>query len=442
MGDADRPTRARYTVLGYLGALSFVLYLDRVCIGKAATAIKTELDLSESQMGVVFGAFTLAYGLFEVITGHWGDRYGSRPVLIRIVLWWSLFTALTGCVGKFSWQVLPGLVVNSFLLLLVVRFLFGAGEAGALPNMARIISRWFPLSERGAAQAVLNTSMLIGGAAAPIASAYLIEAVGWRWTFAIFGSLGVIWAGAFRAWFCDDPAKHSKVNPAELRHITSSALQGDLPSHGTQQVPWGQVLTTPTIWLMGTVMACAAFYTYMLYSWFPRYLEAGRGVTSTTAGWLAGGTLIGGAFGSVLGGWLCDRFGKGRGRGSMLRTIGAGGLALSGACAGTSIFLDAPVLSSVLLSVALFGVALEVSAWWGAMADIAGQHVGALFGLCNSMGIAGAFASQVFLGWYVDLLRAGGHEGRAAWDPAFPIYSAVLFAGAACWPFITIRRKG
>jgi sugar phosphate permease len=423
-----------------MGALAFVLYLDRVCMGQAATPIKNELDLSESKLGVVHGAFTLAYGLFEVVTGHWGDRYGSRLVLIRIVLWWSAFTALTGCVWKFSYELLPGLAVSSFLLLLAIRFLFGIGEAGAVPNMARVVSRWFPQRERGAAQAIVNTSMLLGGAVAPVASAHLIEAIGWRWTFVIFGSLGVLWAVAFALWFRDDPADHPAVNPAELRHIRDGATApaATLP----HAIPWRRVLATPSIWLLGTAVACAATYTYLLYSWYPRYLQAGRGIAPEQSGWLAGAVLIGGAGGSIFGGWLCDRLGADRRRRKLvLRTIGVAGLVLAGAGVFASVHLDNAGAASAVLSLALFGVALQMAAWWGAMVDIAGPHVGALFGLCNSLGVAGAFSSQVFLGWFVDTMRARGHEGRAAWDPAFPLYAGILFVGAACWLFINPGRS-
>src|SRR5262249_24898305 len=121
-------TRARYGVLTFLCWLFFLLYIDRVCIGKAAPHIKVELGLTDTEMCMVFGSFTLAYGLFEVPTGRWGDRYGSRGVLTRIVLWWSAFTALTGCVWQFSldstYQVFGvPLVFNGFMLVLLVRFL-------------------------------------------------------------------------------------------------------------------------------------------------------------------------------------------------------------------------------------------------------------------------------------------------------------------------------
>src|SRR5688572_13353450 len=125
------PTRVRFGVLAFLCTMALLLYVDRVCIGQAAASIRTDLGLSKTQLGWVFTVFSLAYALFEVPAGHWGDRYGSRGVIARVVIWWSLFTALTGAaVGLGS--------------LLLIRFLFGAGEAGAFPNAARVVTRWFP----------------------------------------------------------------------------------------------------------------------------------------------------------------------------------------------------------------------------------------------------------------------------------------------------------
>src|SRR5262249_24930980 len=135
---------------------------------------------------------------------RWGDRYGSRGVLTRIVVWWSLFTALTGA-------------ALSLPMLLLVRFLFGAGEAGALPNVARVVSRWFPLAVRGSVQGLVTTAALAGGTVSPTVAAYLIVWLGWRWTFVVFGAVGVVWAAAFYYWFRDDPAEHSGVNEGELQ---------------------------------------------------------------------------------------------------------------------------------------------------------------------------------------------------------------------------------
>src|SRR6516162_2131544 len=163
----DQPTCVRYGVMGYLCSLAFILYVDRVCIGQAGTWMQEDLDLSDKQWGMVGGAFMIAYAVFEVVTGHWGDRFGSRRVLTRIVLWWSTFTALTGCVWYFSFELGGMVVFNSFVLLLLVRFLFGAGEAGALPNAARVIAHWFPTGRRGLPQGLISMSAQIGAAVAP-----------------------------------------------------------------------------------------------------------------------------------------------------------------------------------------------------------------------------------------------------------------------------------
>src|SRR5262245_4260367 len=166
----SRPTHARFVVLGVLCLLSGILYLDRICVSAALDSIQRDLKLSNTQGGYVLMAFTLAYGLFEIPTGRWGDRIGGRRVLTRISLWWSAFTALTGaCWGLWS--------------LLGVRFLFGAGEAGAFPNIARVLSRWFPDEERGRAQGVLLASSSLGGALAPFLAALMIQVIGWRWSF-------------------------------------------------------------------------------------------------------------------------------------------------------------------------------------------------------------------------------------------------------------------
>ena len=190
-----RPSRARFALGLWLCGLTCILYLDRVCMSQAVVPIQRELKLSNTDMSYVMMAFTLAYGLFEIPTGRMGDRFGSRTVLTRIVAWWSIFTALTGaCTG--------------FVSLLIARFLFGVGEAGAFPNAIRVIARWYPLRERGRIQGVMLAAAQFGAVAAPVGAAWFIESIGWRWSFSVFGLLGVAWAVGFWRWFRDDPAEH------------------------------------------------------------------------------------------------------------------------------------------------------------------------------------------------------------------------------------------
>jgi MFS transporter, ACS family, glucarate transporter len=152
---APTRTRVRYKVLAFCCALAGVTYLDRVCISVTATSISRDLGLTPVEMSFVFSAFTLAYGIFEIPTGHWGDRIGTRRVLTRIVAWWSTFTMLTAASFNYA-------------SLLAVRFLFGAGEAGAWPNAARTFSRWFPSTERGTAQGIFFMGAHLAGGLTPL----------------------------------------------------------------------------------------------------------------------------------------------------------------------------------------------------------------------------------------------------------------------------------
>jgi len=137
-----RPTRVRYWVIVFAVTLAVVTYIDRVCISLAAPFITADLKLTEVQMGYAFSAFAWAYALFEIPGGFLGDWMGARRVLLRIVLWWSFFTAATG----WAWN---------FAALCVTRFLFGAGEAGCFPNLTKTFTTWLPHHERVRAQAIM-----------------------------------------------------------------------------------------------------------------------------------------------------------------------------------------------------------------------------------------------------------------------------------------------
>ena len=432
-----RPTFVRYGVMGYLCSLAFILYVDRVCIGQAGTEMKKELELSNTQWGMVGGAFMIAYAIFEIITGHWGDRFGSRRVLTRIVLWWSVFTALTGCVIHFSFEVGGVVIFNSFAVLLLTRFLFGAGEAGALPNAARVVSQWFPVGRRGPPQSLISMSAQLGGAIAPPVAAFLILHVGWRWAFVIFGSMGVVWAWLFYSWFRDDPAEHPLVNGAELHYITA----GRPPPAPHPSIPWDRVLRCRNLWLLGLVNSCTSFYSYMLFFWFPTYLKEGRQVEEMESGFLASLPLLLGAagvvFGGFLGDWLTVRIGSRR---LALRLMGTTGLTVAGILVGSSMFIADPKLAVLLCAVGYSFAYMQLAAWWAAMGDIGGKHLGALFGFCNMLGLAGGFLSQVGLGRYADIMKSAGYTGRAQWDPAFYVFGGLLLFGAFCWLFIDAER--
>ncbi len=408
-------TKARFKVLAVLCLLSGVLYLDRICISAAVDSIQADLKITNTETSYFLMAFTLAYGLFEIPTGRWGDRLGARRVLTRISLWWSVFTALTGaCFGMWS--------------LVTVRFLFGAGEAGAFPNVARVMARWFPDHERGRAQGVLLAASQVGGALAPFLAAILIQTIGWRWTFAAFGSVGAVWAAGFYVWFRDDPADHSAANANEVAYIGRGASAANVHT----QIPWALVGSNPSIWFLSLIMACGSFNSYIYFSWFPKYLQSGRGVAVTEAGLMASMVLAFSAAGTLSGGFLLDRFAADGGIGRK-RLLGGCSFFLASAMLACGLLSENPWLAAFFAALSCFATQATQPLWWTCSIGISGKHIGALFGLMNSVGVFGALSSQYLVGKLADLLGARGFTGRDQWDPIFYINVVVLITAGLLW---------
>lgn len=407
------PTRVRYGVLAFLCGLTFILYLDRMCIGKAAPWMQDELGLSDKHMAFVQASFTVAYGLFEIVTGHWGDRFGTRRVLTRIVIWWSIFTALTG-------------MAASFTQLLIVRFLFGAGEAGALPNAARVTQTWFPAGKRGRVRGMINMPALIGGVVAPPATALLIEQVGWRMVFVVYGTLGIVWSMAFWWWYRDSPQLHPSVNEAERRLIGEPAPV--VEHHG---FPWRSVVRNPNVWLMGTVLTTGAMTVYTLFSWYPTYLERYREVSNLRTGWYSGLVMSGGALGCLIGGWSLDwlvrsRLGPRWGRNAV--GVFGYGLASVSMLMG-SLVVESPLAMSAWFGLACLGIHLPAGAWWSVAADVGGRHIGVFFAAINSLGVFGGASAQL----------AFGFVPRDHWYQVFAVCGLFLAGGTFCWSRIHVR---
>ena len=413
------PSRARLVVVMWLCSMAAILYLDRICWGQAAPKIKEEFGLTNTQIAYLAMAFQLAYGLFEVPTGRWGELIGARRVLTRITIWWSIFTAATGACG-------------SFLSLLIVRFLFGAGEAGAYPNAARVLTRWFPTGERGRVQGIMLAASLIGGALSPSVAASLIDGIGWRWTFAVFGSIGFVWAAGFWLWFRDTPDQHSWVNAEELASIRAGGGIAAPTVH--EPVPWSIVVTNRGILILSAIITCSSFNSYFYFNWFPSYLTSAHGISNSMTGLLASLALSGAACGVFCGGLIADRIVR-RGEAAMrIRRMFCSSTFFAGAL---SLYLAVQCESVVWLAsftaVSLFCTQLALPSWWSSAIEQSGKHVGPLFGLMNMMGTGGALISLWFVGVFADYQKSKGLSGREQWDPMFNVYVLILIAAGVFW---------
>jgi MFS family permease len=425
------PTRVRFGVLGFACALSMITYLDRVCFGTVAPFIQGEFQLSDKQLGLLFSAFALAYALFEVPSGWLGDVFGPRKTLIRIVLWWSLFTALTGAIFPVaSWPAF------AFVAMLAVRFLFGMGEAGAYPNIARAFHNWFPFVERGTAQGtVWMSGRLMGGATPLVVTALFIETVTpggekvthWRHTFWVFGLLGTIWCLLFWLWFRDHPEEKPTVNQAELDLIRGNEAQ-DESSH--RQVPWRRLLTSLNLWTLCLMYFCASYGWYFNITWLPKYLRQQYEVTTESSGFwtfslMAGAPLLLGSVACLAGGLLTDDFIRKTGNRKWGRRLyGVIGHGICAVCYFLSAYASSPWTFVLAIALAAFWNDLTMGSAWASCIDIGGKHSGIVAGCMNTIGNLGGTAAGFATGWIL---------GLYGWRTNFLMFGGVYIVSALCW---------
>lgn len=418
MDAAVRPSRARHVVLGFALAAMGVAYLDRVAISSAAAVMKVDLGLTDTQMGLAFSAFTLAYALFEVPSGWLADRFGARWMLTRIVLWWSAMTALTGAAAGFA-------------SLVAVRWLFGMGEAGVLPSLSRAFSRWLPADARGRAFGLTLMAAALGGAATQPIVVEMLERMSWRQAFPIFGAVGVVWAAAWFWWFRDEPARHRSVNAAELALIRAGEL-GHPPEAKHPPVPWRALATSRGIVALCAMYFCAIYGWYFYITWLPSYLLRARGFDLTAAGWLASAPLLGIAAGALVGGWVSDplvrRFGLRKG----LRAPGLVGLPLAALCMTAAIATPDGRLATLWFAGAAGTAALGIAPAWSVCLAIGGRHAGVVSGAMNTFGNLGGALSPVVMGVVLDAV--------GSWDLSLYSVAALYAASALCWLGIDPER--
>lgn len=399
-------------------ALAMVTYLDRACIGKLAPDISRDLSLSKEQMSVVFSSFALAYAIFEVPTAWWADRQGTRGVLTRIVLWWSALTMLTA--GAFN-----------YASMVVIRFLFGAGEAGAWPCVARTFSKWIPPLERGRVQGVFFAGAHLAGGLTPIIAATLNGLIGWRWVFVLFGAVGVGWVMVWHRWFRNEPAEHAAVNAAERELITAGRRAVVSPHEGWPY--WRRLLahrnTLPLC--LGYIPNSTVFY--FCITWLPTYLEEKHKFAALSLGFFSGLPLMTAIIGDLFGGaatdWATRRFGLRWGRAGV---AGLGNLLAAAAMIGAA-FAPHPVVAIGLISLAVTAAMFTLGATWSTCQDIGGAHVGVVSAAMNTAGQIGAIGGPPLVTYLL--------ARYSDWNAPVLAIGGLFLVGAACWFFIDPRER-
>ncbi len=393
-------------ILTMLVILGMVTFLDRINISVAGSSIMHDLNLSPSQWGWVQSAFILSCGLMQKPMGWLGDRYGHRKILALIVLWWSLFTAFTGMAG-------------GLMSLLVIRFMFGIGEAGSSPCSTGVISRWFEAGEVGKAQGYVWAASRMGGALTPFVVIPVMMWVGWRSAFYLLGALGVLWAVVWY-WYYRDRSEKGEVRGERIPQAQTQGSDTSLTPHPSS------LTSNKSIYLLCAMYFFYAFGSWFFFSWFPTFMELGRGFEKSELTYAVAVPFIMSMLGNIAGGHLTDRLSRKYGISVGRKALGSTSLAVSAVCMFLAAFIPGKMAVFVFLSLCFGIFDLMLPSAWALCVDLGKQRAGTLSGAMNTAGNIGGFCCGILFGELVQ--QSGNYNLPLYMIAAMLVISAVLFA--------------
>jgi len=396
--------KRKNVILVMLVILGMVTFLDRINISVAGSSIMADLHLSPAQWGWVQSAFILSYGLLQIPMGALGDRFGHRNILALIVLWWSLFTAFTGMAG-------------GLMSLLLIRFMFGVGEAGSSPCSTGVISRWFEKGEVGKAQGYVWAASRMGGALTPFVVIPVMMTVGWRAAFYLLGALGIVWALVWWLYY---------RNPKKEGLSERSGKTGNSEISTPSSLQWSLLLSNKQFWLICGMYFFYAFGSWFFFSWFPTFMELGRGFEKSELTYAVAVPFIMSMIGNIAGGHLTDhlthRYGIKVGR----KALGSASLAISALCMFLAAFIPGKMAVFVFLSLCFGIFDLMLPSAWALCIDLGKHHAGTISGAMNTAGNIGGFCCGILFGELVQ--QSGNYNLPLYMIAGMLIVSAGLFA--------------
>lgn len=397
--------KKRNILLLFLVLISVVTFLDRINISVAGATIMADLGLTPSQWGWVLSVFTISYGLMQVPLGVWGDKRGHRLVLALIVLWWSLFTGLTG-------------MAAGFVSLLVIRFGFGIGEAGSYPCMTGVIVKWYRERETSIAQGYIWAASRMGGALTPFVVIPVLACLGWRVAFYLLAALGVLWSVGWYLWYRNAPREVKGITAEELARLPEAR-----PTDEKVVVPWRKMMRSGQFWLILAMYFFYAWGSWFFFSWFPTYMEAGRGFSRSQLTYVVAIPFVMSMIGNIAGGYLGTRLSTRYGLKTGRRLLGVGGLAVSALCMFLAAFIPGKTQVFVFLSLCFGVIDLMLPSAWAICSDVGRRYAGAVSGAMNTAGNIGGFACATVFGYVVQ--ATGNYD-----VPLFVIAAMLVIAAA------------
>jgi MFS transporter, ACS family, glucarate transporter len=370
----------RFILLFSTFLLTVLLYIDRAAISAAKADITSDLNITITQFGWIMAIFTLGYALFQTPTGRLADVFGARKVISGIVIAWSALTSLTG----FAWN---------YFSMLIIRFLFGAGEAGAYPSLAKVVYNWFPIKERGVVQGINFSGSRIGAAFAMPLVAWMITEIGWRNTFVVFGGFGVLYGILWYMLFRDKPENAGLIGDKEIEYIRKNRQQA--PAVAGRSVKFIDLMHSASMWKLMIQYISSNFTFYFSITWMYTYILDRFQLGVVQTGFFVSIPLIGGSIGNWFGGALVDAIYR-KNKWTLSRRIPASaGFILSAIGMIMVTQVNTPGLSVVFMTLALFGADMTLSPSWAFCIDIGKEDAGFVSGTMNMAGNLGAFITII-----------------------------------------------
>ncbi|MBK6672277.1 MAG: MFS transporter [Proteobacteria bacterium] len=415
-----KPTRVRFGILALITLATMLNYVDRSVMGVAQPAIAKELAITPQVMGLIFSAFSWTYALAQLPGGLLLDKLGSRLTYALSLGLWSLATMVHG-------------LMTSVVGLFSARLALGLAEAPCFPANSRILSTWFPQTERARANGVYSVGQYIGlGFMIPVLTWISVQ-FGWRALFYLFGGAGVLFALVWYALY-REPHESRRANQAELDHI---AAGGGL---GSQQAKfsfsWAKVralLGRRQILGASIGQFCGNSTLVFFLTWFPSYLATERGMDWIKSGFAASLPYIAASVGVLLGGVISDGIIRRTGSATLGRKLPIiAGLLLTSTMVLAN-FVDSNAAVIAIMSVAFFGQGM-VNLGWTLISDVAPkQMIGLTGGVFNFCANLAGIVTPLVVGFVVG--STGSFYGALA-------YIATLgLVGAAAYVFIVGEVK-
>jgi len=415
-------SQVRYRSLSMLVLAAGLAYLCRNAVGVAESTIRTDLGLTLKQSGAYMGAFFWTYALFQIPSGTFAQRTGSRIGITVFAVVWAVGTlAIAGS--------------GAFWMLLCAQLAMGVAQAGLFPASCNSIGHWMPLAQRAIACGVLAAGMQVGAVLASSLTGGVMGSLGWRGVFILYALPSILLAVGFFFRFRDKPENSPAVNEAELTIIRGAEQDAPpLDDKPGNPLSWIAIIQRPVVWFLCGQQICRAAGYMFFASWFPTFLQETRGISVKDSGYLQGLVLAGTLAGGILGGLVADWIWK---RTQSLRIsrsiLGAVCLATCGVLILAAWFVTSLPIAIGLLTLGSLFAALAGPCAFSASIDIGGKHVPQVFGLMNMTGNFAAASCPILVGWLFSMTEN--------WNLVLVLFAVVYLFGALSWIFVNPTKS-